>query len=72
MRGMQTSKRPPARQGYKETLVQFTVLGQPKNSSNPNYIPSDAEYNALREVFPWLISAYVGKIANEAVERISK
>lgn len=40
------------RSGYEETSVAFDILGQPKRSSNPDYIPSDAKYNALREVLP--------------------
>ena len=42
------------RSGYEETSVAFDILGQPKRCSNPDYIPSDTEYNALREVCPWL------------------
>lgn len=53
---METRKMPPARQGYQETVVRFTILGEPKRCDNPDYIPTDAEYNALREVFPWLIT----------------
>ena len=40
------------RSGYEETSVAFDILGQ--RCSNQDYIPSDAEYNALREVCPWL------------------
>ena len=42
------------RSGYEETSVAFDILGQPKRCSNSDYIPSDAEYYALREVCPWL------------------
>ena len=42
------------RSRYEETSVAFDILGQPKRSSNSDYIPSNAEYNALREVCPWL------------------
>ncbi len=48
-----------SKSGYKETNVTFDILGNPKSSSNSDYIPSDAEYSTLMEVFPWLID--VGK-----------
>lgn len=41
----------------KQTVVRFNILGEPKKADNPAYIPSDNDYYALREVFPWLISA---------------
>ena len=44
--------------GYKETVVTFTILGEPKRSSNPNYITNNVELKALREVFPWFTSEY--------------
>ena len=69
---MKPDKMPPARRGYEETHVKFNILGHPKESSNPRYIPNDDEYNALREVFPWLIDAYKKKTANSAVKRLSR
>lgn len=54
---------------YEETDIKFDILGQPKRSSNPNYIPSDVEYNALREVYPWLTNAGMQARIDRAVER---
>ena len=48
---------PPAEKaGYQETTVRFTITGEPKRCDNSGYIPTETEYAALREVFPWLIS----------------
>ena len=55
--------------GYEETSVAFDILGQPKRCSNPDYIPSDAEYNALREVCPWLTNMGKQVRADRAVEK---
>ncbi len=55
--------------GYEETSVAFDILGQPKRSSNPDYIPSNAEYNALREVCPWLTNMGKQVRADRAVEK---
>ena len=60
------------RSGYEETSVAFDILGQPKRSSNPDYIPSDAEYNALREVCPWLTNMGKQMRVDRAVENLFK
>lgn len=57
------------RSGYEETSVAFDILGQPKRSSNPNYIPVDEDYNALIAVFPWLIEVGQRVRVDRAVER---
>lgn len=57
------------RSGYEETSVAFDILGQPKRCSNSDYIPSDTEYNALREVCPWLTNMGKQVRVDRAVER---
>ena len=57
------------RSGYEETSVAFDILGQPIRCSNPDYIPSDAEYNALREVCPWLKNMGKQMRVDRAVEK---